>query len=130
VPTLNRGKYYFGSFTDELIACAVFDDGNHQFPRIGEFMASARNPMINARQFQMSQLLSYCCRQLREHYDLLLTYCETNRTGIVYQGSSWHYAGINKALNMPNGYHEYWKPLNRGGRLLACEIGLTIQKYP
>ena len=88
-------------------------------------MAHARDPEVPQKVFQVSQLLSYCCKQLRKDFDLILTYCETSRgIGSVFKGASWNYSGIEGP------YHQYWKHLNRGGFSLACHLGLKRLKYP
>ena len=123
--TLNRGQQFYGAFwDDDLIACTVFDDNRFQKPRITEFMACGKRPFINNRIFQMSALIAYSTKQLNKTYDLAMTYCELHRKGSIFKGAAWHYSGIKGP------YHEYWKPLNRAGNLLACEIGLESLEYP
>ena len=122
---LTRGKYLYGAIhNDEPIACTVFDD-RIDYEHTGEFMACARNPLINPRQFQMSQLIAYSCRQLKPYYDLLLTYCEVSRgIGSIFKGASWNYNGAGRL------YHEYWKAITPSGVQLACQYGLKSLEYP
>ncbi len=123
---LGRGQQYYGAYLGmRLISCAVFDDSNATHPRETEFMAHGRDPEIPQKAFQVSQLLSYCCKQLKTDFDLIRTYCETARgIGSVFKGSSWYYSGIDGP------YHLYWKALSPSGVNLACQIGLTRLKYP
>lgn len=109
----------------QLIACAIFDDTNCSMPRVTLFMAHGRDPEIPQKAFQVSQLLSYCCKQLKPDFDLIRTYCETARgIGSVFKGASWQYSGVNGP------YHEYWKSLSPSGVQLACQFGLKSLKYP
>ncbi len=121
---LGRGQQFYGALLGtQLIACTVFDDTNCSI-RTTEFMACGRDNLIHSRIFQMSQLLAWCCKQLKQDYDLILTYCELHRSGSIFNGASWNYSGTTSL------YHAYWKALSPSGVNLACQQGLKSLKYP
>ena len=132
----NSGRFCFGAeWNGELIASTVFVDsrGNHQ--KVGDLMCSAKNPVYDT--FQMSQLLSYCRKQLEPFYDLIVTFVDTKKgTGITYQGDHWRYDGIRMVgdyefrTRANDGWHTYWKPITEQGEEIALNLKLQSLAYP
>ena len=130
-----HGRFCFGAYSgNELIAATVFVDCREGYDRVGELMCASKHP--DYRRFHISQLLSYCCKQLRGIYDLIVTYCYVG-IGTMFKGSYWCYNGIvgigDYTLNGPRlktGRHLYWKSVNRSGIKLAKGFDLQSLAYP
>lgn len=128
---LGNGTEFFGAEIDgQPIAAAVF------FKTIREdtieLMATARNPEIP---FYMSQLLKYCRNQLKNKYDLMITFYEiTMSKGWQSQGDNWKYGGrvTGKQMELKDNGNQYfyWIPLNEAGETLAKSLGLEAKPYP
>lgn len=129
-------KDMFGAELDgKLIAAVAYIDfrgGDH--PDVGELMATVRNTEVP---FQMSQLIAYSRKQLKDKYDLLVTFYQSIQSkGKQCQGDLWKYHGIivhmnlNKLVRTHNGMHLYWIPLNERGLEKANSLGLEANPYP
>ena len=130
-----HGKFCFGAYSgNELIAATVFVNSRGEHERVCELMCASKHP--DYRRFHISQLLSYCCKQLKQFYDLAVTYCDIG-IGAMFKGSYWCYNGIvgkgDYSLTGPrlqNGRHLYWKSINRVGMEMAKSLNLQALEYP
>jgi hypothetical protein len=127
-----NGTELFGAVLDDkLIAAAVFFKTPYGDDVI-ELMATVKNPEIK---FYMSQLLKYCRKQLKDKYNLLITFYETTRSkGWQSQGDNWKYGGLVTAKGIENkdngNQYLYWYPLTEAGDRLACSLKLKSLPYP
>jgi len=130
-----HGKFCFGAFSgSELIASTVFVNSRGEHERVCELMCASKHP--DFRRFHISQLLSYCCKQLKKLYDLVVTYCDMG-IGAMFKGSYWCYNGMvgkgDYSLTGPRlqaGRHLYWKSINSAGIELAKRFNLSALEYP
>jgi hypothetical protein len=139
-PGPSSADYCFGAVLEkDLIAVCVFNKLiNPQHFDILEFIAHGKKPGIN---MQMSQLIKYCCKQLKyRNKHLLVTFCEAERgNGAVFRGSTWNYDGRRawtkseyrlEGEMLPEGrYHVYWKALTDFGEIYAKNVGLRSLPY-
>lgn len=116
-----------------MIAAAVFVDGSKN-TKIGELVATVKSPDTK---LQISQLLKYCRKQLRNKYLILATFCNIHTSkGGQLKGDYWRYGGLmnGKAMEKPTSflqaYHFYWVPLSKAGESFAKSMGLEDQPYP
>ena len=117
---LNNARICYGMELDgQIIAAAAFVDHRSEINRIGEVIATAKNP--DYPKLHMSHILKHCCLRLKQHYDMLVSYADAARArGITFQGAHWNYHGIGPIgdYRLPpekseTGWHLYWKPLSK-----------------
>lgn len=117
---LNSGRFCYGIENDgAIVAAAVFVDHRSGINRIGEVIATAKDPKYT--KLHMSHVLKCCYFALANSYDMLISYVETSRArGVTFQGAHWNYHGIGRLgdYSLPpekteTGWHLYWKPLSK-----------------
>lgn len=128
------GSDYFGAELNGRIIAAVIYTDFWMSNTIGELTSTVKAPDIK---FQMSQLLKYSRKQLRDKYSILITFCNIHMSkGGQLKGDYWNYGGLmgSKSLDPPRSflqaYHFYWVPLNKAGQSLASSMGLEALSYP
>jgi len=135
-----NGDHCFGILKDdELVAAAIFINSRSGQNNIGELVSMARNDIHSG--FHMSQLISRAAKTLKEHYDILVTYCDSDKgIGTTFQGASWCYHGKIKGgdyrlqpepiYDASRGFHFYWRALTAAGYNRARQYGLKSLRYP